>query len=118
MSDANAYFEAAILAGFPRLPGVLPATYRPKAGGEVATYAKIEDRAVAVERGIRGEYAMIRLPARDVPAPGVDDLIEVDGQTWQHRPGPAGDTLCRRSGPFVLLACRRELHPTLAGGGK
>lgn len=113
---ATARFEAAILAAFPRLPGVLPAVYRPKGGGEVATYAQVENRQTETEARVRGEFAEIRIPARDVPDPAIDDAIEVAGVVWQMRPSTDQSITRRKDGPFWVVRCRKDLRPTLSGG--
>lgn len=111
-------FEARILAAFPRLPGVSPAVYRPKAGGEVATYAHVENEQRESENRARGDFAEVRLPARDVPDPAVDDAIVVDGVEWQMRQPPDQSVIRRKDGPFWVVHCRKGLRPTLAGGGR
>ena len=113
---ATARFEAAILAGWLRLPGVLSAVYRPKAGGEVATYAQVENRQTETEARVRGEFAEIRVPARDVPDPAIDDAIEVAGVVWQMRPSTDQFIQRRQDGPFWVIRCRTGLRTTLAGG--
>lgn len=114
---ATSRFEAAILAAFVRLPGVLPAVYRPKAGGEVATSALLEDRRMSTGRTARTESAVIRLPRAAVAAPAVGDVVEVDGETWTHRQEPDADVVHRVDGPFWLLFCRLDPAP-IPGGGK
>jgi hypothetical protein len=114
--NATGRFEAAILAAFVRLPGVLPAVYRPKAGGEVGTYAQVENRQTETEARVRGEFAEIRVPARDVPDPAVDDVVEVAGVVWQMRPSTDQFIQRRQDGPFWVVRCRTGLRATLAGG--
>ncbi len=113
----TARFEARILTGWLRLPGVLPAVYRPKAGGEVATSAKIEDRRMATGRTARTESAVIWVPRVAVPAPAVGDTVEMAGETWTHRQEPDADVVHRVDGPFWLLSCRLDPAP-IPGGGK
>jgi len=107
-------FEDDILVAFEDLAE--SALYLPKAGGQIVTLAMVEGRRLDSGRLARGEYATLRLPVRDVPAPEVDDLIQVDGETWQHRPATDETDIRSRSGPFWLLACRRELRATPGGG--
>ena len=112
----SAVFEDTILAGFRYLPGVSPAVYRPAVGAPVETFAMVENRQTEVETRIRGEFAEIRIPARDVPAPATDDSIVADGEEWQVRPSTDQFILRRKTGPFWILRCRRDLRPTMKGG--
>ncbi len=114
---ATTRFEAAILAAFPRLPGVLPAIYRPKAGGEVATYAQLENEQRESEARARGDFAEVRLPARDVADPAVDDVVVVDGLEWQMRQSTDQSIIRRKDGPFWVVRLRRNLKP-IPGGSK
>jgi hypothetical protein len=109
-------FEGDLLAAFQDL--AVPATYRPKAGSEIATYALVENRQIEVEARVRGEFSEIRIPIRDVPDPTTDDSVEVDGTTWHVRPSTALSILRRESWPFWIIFCRRDVRPTLSGGGK
>ncbi|NDY56656.1 hypothetical protein G3N56_07855 [Desulfovibrio sulfodismutans] len=107
-----------------------PAVYRPRAAGEAAgfpaaqggaaveTLAVVENRQTEAESRAQMEVAEIRIPARDVASPQIDDVIVVDGEEWQHRPSTDQSIQRRRLGPFWILRCRREVRATVGGGGR
>lgn len=107
-----------------------PAVYQPKAAGEaglvpaarggraIETLALVENRQTEAESRAQLEVAEIRIPARDVVSPQIDDVIVVDGEQWQHRPSTDQSIQRRRLGPFWILRCRREVRATVGGGGR
>jgi len=102
-------FEDDLLAAFPDLPGVWPAVYRPAGGGDpVHTDAMIESATVESDNRTHGEYADIRIPIRDVPAPAVDDVLEIDGIVWEFRINQDRKLLRTQRWPFWLIQCRRK----------
>lgn len=121
-------FDADLLDAFADLAS--PAVYRPKASGEAAavpanrggaaieTLARVENRQTEAESRAQMEVAEIRIPARDVASPQIDDVIVVDGEEWQHRPSTDQSIQRRRLGPFWILRCRREVRATVGGGGR
>lgn len=88
-------FDADLLDAFADLAS--PAVYRPRAAGEaagfpagqggaaVATFARIDNEQAESESRANLVIAEARFPARDVPDPQVDDVIEVDGVAWTFR---------------------------------
>lgn len=121
-------FDADILDAFADIAS--PAIYRPRAAGEAAgfpagqggaaveTMALVENRQTEAESRALLEVAEIRIPARDVASPQIDDVIVVDGEEWQYRPSTDQSIQRRRLGPFWILRCRREVRATVGGGGR
>jgi hypothetical protein len=121
-------FADDILDGFADFAS--PAMYQPKAAGEAAavpasrggraieTLVLVENRQTEAESRALLEVAEIRIPARDVASPQIDDVIVVDGEEWQHRPSTDQSIQRRRLGPFWILRCRREVRATVGGGGR
>ena len=114
-----AQFETDLLAAFPTLPGVVPAVYRPKVGGDaVGTYVMVEDARLENDGRAHGEYAVLRVPMRDVPEPAADDAIEAGGETWEFRVNQDKTLRRERSWPFWKLQCRRKGSVGVAGGSR
>ncbi|MGE4536647.1 MAG: hypothetical protein AB7D37_06185 [Desulfovibrio sp.] len=109
-------FEASILNALPHIPGFQPAEYRPKEGDPVATFAMIETQQRETERLVRGMYAEIRIPVRDVPSPDIDESIVIDGECWTIRPSTDQSIQMRKVWPFWVVRCRRDIRPVPGGG--
>ncbi|MDQ7832044.1 MAG: hypothetical protein RDU30_09940 [Desulfovibrionaceae bacterium] len=105
-----------------------PAVYQPKAAGEaagfpaaqggaaVATFARITHEQAESESRSNLVIAEARVPARDVPAPQVDDVIEVDGVTWTCRKSSGQQIQRLREGPFWIIRVTREQSPNWRRG--
>lgn len=119
-------FFADILAEF--LDSASPAVYRPRAAGEAAgfpagqggaaveTFVRIDNEQAESESRANLTIAEARFPARDVPDPQVDDVIEVDGVAWTFRKSSGQQIQRLREGAFWIVRVSRETTPNWRRG--
>jgi hypothetical protein len=112
----NADIEAEILDLFPDTPGAWPAVYRPVVGDAVETFAALKDCRRATGGRVRGKYATLRLPMRDVPTPEIGDVIVINGTRWEYCQNQDVLDENKEDWPFWLLHCRDKDAMGLTGG--